>query len=53
MRGHYTTNDEAELLDNINVQYCSSMLGNHEFIAGKYCIVRLKEALEFYTFLDV
>lgn len=51
VKGYYITDAEAKELNNINVQ-CSSMFGNHEFIAGKDCIVRLEDVQEFYKFLN-
>jgi len=52
VKGYYITDAEAKVLNYINVQ-CSSMFGNHEFIAGKDCIVRLEDVQEFHTFLNV
>jgi len=50
VKGYYITDSEAKELNNINVQ-CSNMFGNHEFIAGKDCIVRLEDVKELFTFL--
>jgi len=51
VKGHYITNNEAELLNDINIKYYSSRF--HKFIAGKDCIVRLDDVQEFYKFLCV
>lgn len=51
--GHYMTNAEAKLLNNINVQHCASMFGKNKFIAGIDCIVRLEDVQELKKFLDV
>jgi len=51
--GHYITNAEAELLNNINTQHCESMFGKHTFIAGKDCLVRIEDVQELKQFLDV
>ncbi|CAH1737582.1 unnamed protein product [Aphis gossypii] len=53
VKGYYITDAEAKVLNYINVQCSSTMNGNHEFIAGKDCIVRLEDVQEFHTFLNV
>jgi len=52
VKGYYITNAEATLLNRIDESY-SNTYGNHEFIAGKDCIVHLEDFLEFYKFLGV
>ncbi|XP_026289035.1 uncharacterized protein LOC113214011 isoform X2 [Frankliniella occidentalis] len=52
IRSYYITEAEARLLNDINVRHCDYQFGRDPFTT-KDLVVRLQDADEFYTFLDV
>ncbi|XP_034240912.1 uncharacterized protein LOC117645103 isoform X2 [Thrips palmi] len=52
IRSYYITDAEARLLNDINVRHCDYQFGREPFTT-KDLVVRLQDADEFYTFLDV
>ncbi|KAJ1532298.1 hypothetical protein ONE63_000907 [Megalurothrips usitatus] len=52
IRSYYITDAEARLLNDINVRHCDYQFGREQFTT-KDLVVRLQDADEFYTFLDV
>lgn len=52
IRSYYITEAEARLLNDINVRHCDYQFGREPFTT-KDLVVRLQDADEFYTFLDV
>jgi len=53
IRGHFITDHEAKLLNDINQNHVDCMYGNEMFVAGKDYIVYLKDVHKFYTFIKV
>jgi len=53
VKSYFITDSEAKLLNEINKKHNDSIYGNDKFYAGKDYIVRLEDALEFYTFIKV
>lgn len=52
IRSYYITDAEAKLLNDINMKHCDFQFGRDPFTT-KDLVVRLQDADEFYTFLDV
>lgn len=52
IRSYYITEAEARLLNEINIRHCDYQFGRDPFTT-KDLVVRLQDADEFYTFLDV
>ncbi|KAK3910587.1 Protein transport protein Sec31A [Frankliniella fusca] len=52
IRSYYITEAEARLLNDINIRHCDYQFGREPFTT-KDLVVRLQDADEFYTFLDV
>lgn len=52
IRSYYITEAEARLLNDINIRHCDYQFGRDSFTT-KDLVVRLQDADEFYTFLDV
>ena len=52
IRSYYITEAEARLLNDINMKHCDFQFGRDPFTT-KDLVVRLQDADEFYTFLDV
>lgn len=52
IRSYYITEAESKLLNEINVKHCENQFGRDSFTT-KDLVVRLVDAKEFYTFLDV
>lgn len=52
IRSYYITEAESRLLNEINVRHCDNQFGRDMFTT-RDLIVRLSDANEFYTFLDV
>lgn len=53
VKSYIITEGEAKLLNDINLKHCDQTYGKDLFLAGKDCIVRLEDAVEFYAFLEV
>jgi len=53
VRSYYITDAEARVLNEINVRHCDFHYGREHFLAGKDHVVRLQDAGEFVTYLDV
>lgn len=52
IRSYYITDAEARILNEINVRHCDAQFGRDHF-TNKDLVVRLQDAAEFYSFLDV
>ncbi|XP_031828704.1 uncharacterized protein LOC116425311 isoform X2 [Nomia melanderi] len=52
IRSYYITEAESKLFTEINVKHCENQFGREQFTC-KDLVVRLSDAKEFYTFLDV
>ncbi|XP_054004684.1 uncharacterized protein LOC128890325 isoform X3 [Hylaeus anthracinus] len=52
IRSYYITEAESKLFTEINVKHCENQFGRDQFTC-KDLVVRLSDAKEFYTFLDV
>nr|XP_033339540.1 uncharacterized protein LOC117228019 isoform X2 [Megalopta genalis] len=52
IRSYYITEAESKLFTEINVKHCENQFGREQFTC-KDLVVRLSDAREFYTFLDV
>ncbi|XP_014610742.1 PREDICTED: uncharacterized protein LOC106790403 isoform X1 [Polistes canadensis] len=52
IRSYYITDAESRLFNEINMKHCDSLFGRDQF-SCKDLVVRLSDAKEFYTFLDV
>ncbi|KAG7204806.1 hypothetical protein KM043_005212 [Ampulex compressa] len=52
IRSYYITEAESKLFNEINVKHCENQFGREQFTC-KDLVVRLSDAKEFYTFLDV
>ncbi|XP_031780772.1 uncharacterized protein LOC100122828 isoform X2 [Nasonia vitripennis] len=52
IRSYYITEAESKLLNEINLKHCENQFGREQFTC-KDLVVRLADAKEFYTFLDV
>ncbi|XP_058794514.1 uncharacterized protein LOC131666128 isoform X2 [Phymastichus coffea] len=52
IRSYYITEAESKLLNEINMKHCENQFGREQFTC-KDLVVRLVDAKEFYTFLDV
>ncbi|KAK9298518.1 hypothetical protein QLX08_008192 [Tetragonisca angustula] len=52
IRSYYITEAESKLFTDINVKHCENQFGREPFTC-KDLVVRLSDAKEFYTFLDV
>ncbi|XP_022201118.2 uncharacterized protein LOC111057943 isoform X2 [Nilaparvata lugens] len=52
IRSYYITDAEARLFNDINMKHCEGQFGR-ELFTTKDLVVRLEDAREFYTFLDV
>lgn len=52
IRSYYITDGESKLFNEINVKHCENQFGREQFTC-KDLVVRLSDAKEFYTFLDV
>lgn len=52
IRSYYITDQEARLLNEINIKHCDSQFGRDPF-TNQDLIVRLTDAVEFYNFLGV
>ncbi|XP_060815000.1 uncharacterized protein LOC132906655 isoform X1 [Bombus pascuorum] len=52
IRSYYITEAESKLFTDINVKHCENQFGRDPFTC-KDLVVRLSDAKEFYTFLDV
>lgn len=52
IRSYYITEAECKLLNEINVKHCENQFGRDQFTC-KDLVVRLADAKEFHTFLDV
>lgn len=52
IRSYYITEAESKLFNEINVKHCEGQFGREQFTC-KDLVVRLSDAREFYTFLDV
>lgn len=52
IRSYYITEAEGKLFNEINMKHCENQFGREQF-TGKDLVVRLADAKEFYTFLDV
>jgi len=53
IRGHFITDNEAKLLNDINQNHVDHLYGNKMFIAGKDYIVLLEDVQQFYTFIKI
>lgn len=53
VRSHFITEHEAKLFNEINSRHSDHMFGKEPFIAGKEYVVRLFDAVEFYSFIEV
>ncbi|KAF7401486.1 hypothetical protein HZH68_007306 [Vespula germanica] len=52
IRSYYITDAESKLFNEINIKHCDNQFGRDQFTC-KDLVVRLSDAKEFYTFLDV
>lgn len=52
IRSYYITEAESKLLNEVNMKHCDHQFGREQFTC-KDLVVRLADAREFYTFLDV
>ncbi|XP_034939021.1 uncharacterized protein [Chelonus insularis] len=53
IKSYFITEAESKLLNEINTKHCEGQFGKEQFTWNKDLVVRLSDAKEFYTFLDV